>query len=368
MPSLKQFVKSFAHNPFEAMASLPGTLEALGTGIYRGIRGDASWNPYDEGASVADISALGTRWAQEPNKRQAGRAIGTAIGSYFTGGALSGYLGSTAAGGAASGALWGGAQAAGTGEDPWKGAARGGLYGYAAGSLADAYSGGSAATTSGGSGDMYSLSAGKYGDLPAGSEQALTGGGIGYMPQSLGSMSASGYQGGLGYSPDLSGASSGVIEGTTIPSLGAMARSMEIAPGFSAPPLALGGGIDAAPWWQQGGDYLRRMWKDPIGRQLLLRAGTGLYANRKARRLERGLRERDVTTLPGYRAGERAVIRRASAGGYADSSRMLAELSDYGQQNYDRFAENERRNYQARMGGLMSEINTLGLLSLGLGF
>lgn len=141
---------------------------------------------------------------------------------------------------------------------------------------------------------------------------------------------------------------------------------------------AFGGG--GAPAWASslsnsfgefGSDVMSRLnraWRTPMGRMALLRSGAGLYGGLQARRLNRRLRNIDVTQTPGYRAGERAIIRRASAGGYADSTRMLAELSDYGQQSYDRFAANERANLQANLGGLMTEMNALGMLSLGLGF
>jgi len=362
------------------MASLPGTLESLGTGIYRGLKGDASWNPWDDNASVADISALGTRYSQDPRMRQYGRAVGTAIGTYFTGGALAGYLGSAAAGGAASGALWGGAQAAGTDQDPWKGAARGAAWGGATGALADYYSGGAGgSTTSGGSGDMYSLTygmqegnSGLYGisggtgasasDPFWSSAGAAGSGGSGLYD--TGSLSASGNSLAL-LSDDTGYGVSGLRAADTFGLAGG--TGLQAPPRFSTPQPALGGGMDMG-LLSQGGEYLRRMWRNPYGRMMLMRAGTGLYARNRMRKLERRLGETDVTQMPGYRAGERALVRRAAAGGYADSSRMLAELSDYGQREYDRFAANERANYQARMGGLQSELETLGMLSLAMGF
>lgn len=118
-------------------------------------------------------------------------------------------------------------------------------------------------------------------------------------------------------------------------------------------------------------DYLRRMWANPWGRQALIRAGTGLYGNQRMRRMNRQLRNRldsgDVTQMPGYQAGEKSVRRRMAAQGYGNSTNMLAALQDYGAQQYDRFAANERANYQAKVGSLANEMNTLGSMALLLG-
>lgn len=202
--------------------------------------------------------------------------------------------------------------------------------------------------------------------MPPGSEYALTGGGFGAAPETLGSLSSGSYVGAPGFSAFGGGAGlPAFIPGTDIPSLAAMSGGgggvsaldpMNTA--FAMSPSYLDAGLSA----------LSRGWASPWGRLGMLQLGSGLYSRNRMRKLDKRLRNTDITQTPGYKAGERAIVRRASAGGYADSSRMLAELSDYGQQSYDRFAENERRNYQARMGGLMSEMNALGMISLGLGF
>lgn len=94
-------------NPFapitdtwNTLASLPGTPEAFGTGVYGGLEGDLSWNPYSQDNSVWDTGAGGTELSKDPKNRATGRAIGTAIGAAFTGGAL----GAMAEGGGAAGA------------------------------------------------------------------------------------------------------------------------------------------------------------------------------------------------------------------------------------------------------------------------
>ena len=110
----------FFSNPlkqgFEALGQLPGTPEAATQALAGGLSGDLSWNPYGQENSVYDYTALGGNRSQNPQDRQLGRTIGTAVGNYFTAGALSPYLGA-AGGAAASGGLWSGAQAAGQGGD-----------------------------------------------------------------------------------------------------------------------------------------------------------------------------------------------------------------------------------------------------------
>lgn len=120
---------------FEALADLPGSPESAMNAGWDGITGEASWNPWDEGASVMDEGFLGDHGAESRRNRAAGRAVGTAIGTYFTGGALAPYLGATG-GAAAAGGLAGGAQAAGTGENIGKGVLRGGAYAGLASGLA----------------------------------------------------------------------------------------------------------------------------------------------------------------------------------------------------------------------------------------
>jgi len=115
---------------WNTMTQIPGSPEAVTQSVYNGINGDASWNPYSPEASVWDQGALGSNLSEDPKQRAAGRMVGTAIGSYFTGGALGSYLGSTAGGAAANGALWSGAQAAGTGQDVGTAMAKGAAGGY----------------------------------------------------------------------------------------------------------------------------------------------------------------------------------------------------------------------------------------------
>lgn len=135
------WLSDFFSNPIETtwdtMGQLPGSLEGGLTGLYNGVNGDLSWNPYDpDGPSVLEYGAAGTKLPENNEDRKWGRMFGTAVGGAFTGGALSSVMGSTAAGGAASGALWSGAQAAGAGGDSSqigksmaRGAAGGGLSG-----------------------------------------------------------------------------------------------------------------------------------------------------------------------------------------------------------------------------------------------
>lgn len=121
------FLSDLFSNPiqttWDGLQQIPGSPEAMSTALYDGVNGDLSWNPYSQDNSVWDYGAGGSELSQDPDNRRVGRTIGTAIGSYFTGGLL---------GNVASGALWGGAAAAGSGgdrSDIFKGAARGGIGG-----------------------------------------------------------------------------------------------------------------------------------------------------------------------------------------------------------------------------------------------
>ena len=138
-------------------------------------------------------------------------------------------------------------------------------------------------------------------------------------------------------------------------------------PGLADMVARVGSGIATNPILGGIGSGLSRAWSTPLGRMMLTRAAGGLYGQRRMRRLNRRLANTDPTQTPGYRAGERAVRRAAAAGGYRNSSRMLAELQDFATQNYDRYAANQRAQYQAEAGGLANELNLLSLLSLGFG-
>lgn len=279
------------------------------------------------GLGIGDLERYGTRMRNSP--REAGAEIGALAAALAGGYALMGPGGAAGAGGVGGGAA---------SLNPYSvaygtGVGNSGLYGLSAATSAEAsapFWASSAAGTSG---------AGLYGT------EALAAGASGY---------------------DLAGASQ--LAGLDAGSLASLSGGSGFgAPSSFAPSSGFGGSIPMSPF-DTGVNALKRTWNNPWGRMALMRAGTGLYARNRMRSLERRLSETDVTQTPGYRAGERAIARRAAAGGYGDSTRMLAELSDYGQQSYDRFAANERANYQARMGGLMSEMNTLGMMSLGLGF
>lgn len=113
---------------WNTMTQIPGSPEAVAKAVYNGVNGDASWNPFSPEASVWDQGALGSKLSEDPKNRAAGRLVGTAIGSYFTGGLLGSYLGQ-AGGAAANGALWSGAQAAGTGQNVEKAMGKGALVG-----------------------------------------------------------------------------------------------------------------------------------------------------------------------------------------------------------------------------------------------
>ena len=115
-------------NVWDTFTQIPGSPEAVIQSVYNGANGDASWNPFSPEASVWDQGALGSKLSEDPKQRAAGRMVGTAIGSYFTGGLASSYLGSMA-GGAANGAAWAGANAAGTGQNVEKAMLKGGLGG-----------------------------------------------------------------------------------------------------------------------------------------------------------------------------------------------------------------------------------------------
>lgn len=126
---LSDFFSDPASTSWNTFEMLPGSPEASLQAFYSGVNGDLSWNPYGQDNSVWDYGAGGSELSQDPRNRQTGRMIGTAIGSYFTGGALGSAMGSSVGGAAASGAGWGAAQAAGSGGD-WKdGAVKGAVGG-----------------------------------------------------------------------------------------------------------------------------------------------------------------------------------------------------------------------------------------------
>lgn len=177
-------------NSYKNFSDIPGL--GISRALYQGFNGDLSWNPYSNDNSVWDYAAGGSA-SEDPKNRQVGRAIGTAIGSYFTGGALSSMYGA-AAGGALNGAAWAGAQAAGTGQDvgsaTLKGAATGGLGSYVAGQDPAGYMGvtntaGKAAINSGIASGLSTAVRG--GDSSAIGKSALTAGatsGIGALGDS----------------------------------------------------------------------------------------------------------------------------------------------------------------------------------------
>lgn len=99
------------YNPVDAIsdtynlaATLPGSPEASFQGLYGGLNGDLSWNPYSQDNSVWDTGAGGTSLSQDPTNRRYGRMIGTAVGAAFGGGALAGAAGGGAGTGASIGA------------------------------------------------------------------------------------------------------------------------------------------------------------------------------------------------------------------------------------------------------------------------
>jgi hypothetical protein len=71
---------------FDTAAKVPGSPEAVTTGVRGGLSGDLSWNPYaanSEGATAWDTGFLGTKLSQDDKERQHGRAFGTAVAAYF---------------------------------------------------------------------------------------------------------------------------------------------------------------------------------------------------------------------------------------------------------------------------------------------
>jgi hypothetical protein len=91
------------HRIFDTAAKVPGSPEAVTTGVQAGLSGDASWNPYDpQNASVWDIGAGGTQLSQNQNARDVGRTVGTLAGGYFLGPLLAGE-GATAGSGFTAG-------------------------------------------------------------------------------------------------------------------------------------------------------------------------------------------------------------------------------------------------------------------------
>ena len=73
-------------NVWDTFTQIPASPASLIQSIYNGVRGDASWNPFSREASVWDQAALGSKLSEDQGLRSLGRAAGTAIGSYFTGG------------------------------------------------------------------------------------------------------------------------------------------------------------------------------------------------------------------------------------------------------------------------------------------
>lgn len=157
---------SAIQDTWSGLASLPGTPEAFGSGVYGGLTGDLSWNPYSQDNSVWDTGAGGTELSQDPNNRRIGRQIGTAVGAAFTGGAL-GSLGSDASL-AADGTTVGGIAADGTA----------GAAGEGGSSLASSVAGGAARGAAVNAG-VTAAQGGNLSDIGRGALYGGIGGGFG---------------------------------------------------------------------------------------------------------------------------------------------------------------------------------------------
>jgi len=121
---------------FQNAAKLPGTPEALLSGLNAGAKGDVSWNPYQPGArSVWDIGAGGDVLSRNPNARSVGRGVGTLLGGYFAAPALASAMGGGVAGGAGAGAVVGAVPTAASGANR-DAILRSALIGGATGALA----------------------------------------------------------------------------------------------------------------------------------------------------------------------------------------------------------------------------------------
>ena len=290
---------------FEKLAEIPGSPEAVLTGLAGGFSGKYSWNPYGSGVGVGDVIGGGTRESQDPQKRQYGRAAGTIVGAAFGIPALASY-GSGAAG--AAGAGYAGDAAA---------------VGYDSGYFA-----------AGGAG-------------AEGTSTAL--GSSGY----LGDYSAAGYDPGY----------AGAFDGSSSAYLGDMAAGF-YDPGYAGPGGATwtnsGGGF-----WDSAGNYLKRKWASASGKDLW-RMGMGaysLYNTLAAQRMAN--RSIDVTSHPMYANMMESAMRQARAGGYQGSPMMAQAVAGKSAELYNQMYLEQQQRAANKMGANYGSLSSLGLLAAG---
>lgn len=353
---------------------IPGSLPSVLQAIYNGVNGDASWNPFSKEASVWDQGVLGSKLSEDQGLRTAGRLVGTAIGSYFTGGLASSYLGSSMAGGAANGAAWAGAHAAGTGQNVEKAMLKGGLGGGLASYAPDVA--GYAGVTDPVAGNAINGAA--RGGLGA----LVSGGNVG-----LGALSG-GIQGGIrGYGIDQTGHQptsdsqqtyNDITQTSSIPDSGRTSTASILGSSGNGE-----GGMSYAPAYTSTGTYnapemqapaQESSWASPdlgafMGKILpqskegwgdMAQGLMGLYAANKQRRMARDLRNQIGGNRSAYgtqlqrelQRRDAAAGRRSNYGGRAVE--LQSSLAKLDSQNAPAMAQLQ----QAELGGLMNMFQT----------
>lgn len=282
----------FIKNTFNNLADIPGSPEAVFTGLRRGFSGDLSWNPYSPKNSVWDVIGGGTSITEDPNNREIGRTIGTLMatwGASSLAGAGAGGTAATSAGAAEAGTAGAGAGAGAGGY--FEGAALDGFGGYAGGetvssaSLDALYGGGAAGGSGAALADAGASTGGEY--VPTSADKAALYGNEGY-------------------------GSTGTSYFDTFAS-----------------------GV---------GNFFKKAMSTPQGRWGLAQLAGGLYGqyeNAQNRRRFRMPNAADMPNMPGYQAGLEAVRRGMASRGYAGSTNMDAALLKYGGDFYNQFANQQ---------------------------
>lgn len=374
MSFLSELFSNLGHtltDVWNTTTQIPGSPTAVLQAIYNGVNGDASWNPFSKEASVWDQGVLGSKLSEDQGLRSLGRAAGTAIGSYFTGGLLGNYLGSVG-GAVANGALWSGAQAAGTGGNIEKSMLRGGANSYLGSYMPDV-AGAAGATDP---------------TVKGVANGAIRGGGLAAMNnQSVGEGAAmGGLQGGIagyaGYRPGYQATDNGqqtyndITQTSSVPDASRTSTSSILGSegngegGMSFAPAYTSTGNYQAPEMQpQGsswsnpdiGAFMQRILpQTPEGYGDLASGLLGMYAANKQRRMARDLRKsvggnRDAYLTQMTRELQRrdaASGRRSNYGGRAVE--LQSNLAKLDQANAPAMAQLQ----QAELGGLLNMFQT----------
>ena len=218
-------------------------------------------------------------------------------------------------------------------------------------------------------GALGTEAAGAFGAGAAGDAFALGATDIGIGGASAGvggaSMTASDFLGGLGGGESF-GAGAGFND---IGMSGIQDSGVFNETGFAgnSPGLASGGGVGGgggSPW-----ENLFKQFSSPKGMQNLTKTLGGAYGMLQSRKLQGQMalpNPKDIQGIPGYQAGQDAVMRSMSAQGYQGSGNMMAAMSKYGGDFYNNYANQRMQSAQAQSGAVGNGMSSLSPFMSGL--